>query len=460
MGQQCTLQKNRKTIAIVGGGLSGTLTAYHVERERSNARILLIDPAPSAGLGLAYSTRSLRHLLNVPAGNMSTSPDEPDHFLIWLRANYDPDATRKTFAPRAVFGHYVQSIIAKLSHVERVRAHVVDCRLAASGATLTIAGGRCIQADLVVIATGNFDPSPLPGVSKEVEETGAYCPNAWRTETYERLAEDAPLTLIGTGLTGVDAILRLREMGHRGIITAVSLQGVFPNSHAEYQQLGKPVISAGTPPTCLSYLRALRSAIRNGTEWRAAVDSLRSVTNDLWLALPVKEQQRFRRHLQRRWDVVRHRMAPQIADVIQSELAVRSLVVREGRLHSIEPAPAGGAVVKIRTSTGVDCFTTARVINCTGPNLNYRRVDSLLLKSLFQQELAMPGPLGTGFNATPSGALIGADGSPSNVLFTLGPGRQGTLLESIAVPEIREQAVALAKFLIRSDSHTAPAVAA
>src|ERR1700751_5434983 len=158
MGQQYTLKQKRKTIAIVGGGISGALTAYHLERERSNARILLIDPAPSAGLGLAYSTPSLRHLLNVPAGNMSASLDEPDHFLSWLRANYDPDATPKTFAPRVVFGRYMQSIIAKLSHVERGHASVVDCRLAGSGATLTLAGGQHIQAGLVVIGTGNFDP--------------------------------------------------------------------------------------------------------------------------------------------------------------------------------------------------------------------------------------------------------------------------------------------------------------
>jgi uncharacterized NAD(P)/FAD-binding protein YdhS len=49
---------------------------------------------------------------------------------------------------------------------------------------------------------------------------------------------------------------------------------------------------------------------------------------------------------------------------------------------------------------------------------------------------------------------------PSNVLFNVGPGRQGTLLESIAVPEIREQAAGFAKFLIRSELQSAPAVAA
>jgi hydroxyacylglutathione hydrolase len=459
MGPKHTLQEKQKTIAIVGGGVSGAFTAYHLNQECASARILLIDPSPTVGLGLAYSTPSLRHLLNVPADKVSALPHEPNHFLTWLRANYDPDATSDTFAPRAVFGRYVQSIIAEVTHVERVRAYVVDCRLADSGAILILAGGRCIQADLVVIVTGNFNPAPLPGVMKEVEETGAYCPNGWRPATYEGLADDAPVTLIGTGLTGVDVILRLRELGHRGVITAVSLRGVFPSRHAEYRPVEKPAIPVGTRATCRNYLRILRSAIHNGADWRAAVDSLRSVTNDLWLALSLKERQRFRRHLQRRWDVVRHRTAPQIADIIQSELAAGTLVIREGRLHSIEPAPAGAAV-SVRTPRGFDRFATARAINCTGPSLNYRRVGSLLLKSLFRQGVAIPGPLGAGLNTTLSGALIGADGTPSKVLFTVGPARQGTLLESIAVPEIREQAAEMAKLLKMSEVESAPAVAA
>jgi len=36
----------------------------------------------------------------------------------------------------------------------------------------------------------------------------------------------------------------------------------------------------------------------------------------------------------------------------------------------------------------------------------------------------------------------------TEVLFNLGPGRLGTLLESIAIPEIREQAVELAEMLV------------
>jgi hydroxyacylglutathione hydrolase len=79
--------------------------------------------------------------------------------------------------------------------------------------------------------------------------------------------------------------------------------------------------------------------------------------------------------------------------------------------------------------------------------MNYRSVNSPLLNNLFAQDLVSPGPLGGGFNCTRSGALIGVNAAVSPVLFNLGPGRQGRLLESIAIPEICEQAFELASLL-------------
>lgn len=81
-----------KTIVIIGGGVSGALTAFHLHKRRTQGRVIVIDPRPELGLGLAYSTPSLRHLLNVPAGKMSALQQQPDHFLKWLRRNFDPAA--------------------------------------------------------------------------------------------------------------------------------------------------------------------------------------------------------------------------------------------------------------------------------------------------------------------------------------------------------------------------------
>jgi uncharacterized NAD(P)/FAD-binding protein YdhS len=270
-----------------------------------------------------------------------------------------------------------------------------------------------------------------------------YRHNAWTAETYEGLDPEGTVALIGTGLTGVDVVLRLRELGHRGRIIAASRHGIFPNRHDDYTPLNSSAIPLDTPTTCVAYLRALRAVIRAGAEWRAAVDSLRETTNELWLRLPIQERKRFRRHLQHRWDVVRHRMAPPIADVIEFELRNGTLEIREGPLQSIDSSPAG-AHITLRDS---ESFHADRVINCTGPSMNYRRVASTLLQNLFKRGLVTSGPLGGGFHCSQDGAVIDADGRASEIIFNLGPGRLGDLLESIAIPEIRQQAVELASTL-------------
>ena len=411
--------------------------------------MILIDQRPDFGLGLAYSTPSLRHLLNVPAGKISALPDQPNHFLDWLQTNYDPSATEQTFAPRAVFGRYIQSLLAQVRGIRQEVAAVVDLRPKTLGAVVTLGSGREIDADRVVLATGNFDPAPLPGIAPEAVAKRLYHHNAWSHETYSGLPAEAPIAIIGTGLTGVDVVLRLREVGHRGKIIAISRHGMFPNRHAAYEPLDFSAIPLDASPTALAYLRALRTAIESGAEWRAAADSLRDTTNELWLRLPLREQKRFRRHLQRRWEVVRHRMAPPIADVIEREIENNSLEIREGRLASVDASPAG-AQIELHTHDGSESFYVDRVINCTGPSMNYRRVESPLLRRLFDKGIVTSGALGTGFRCAENGAAIDAAGQASKTVFNLGPGRLGDLLESIAVPEIRQQAVDLAETLLQS----------
>ncbi len=441
-----TRKKPIKTIAIIGGGVSGTLTAFHLVRQETPARVILIDERPDFGLGLAYSTPSLRHLLNVPAGKISALPDQPDHFLNWLRSNHDPAATEKTFAPRAVFGRYIQSLLKSMNQIEQEIATVVDVRRHTAGAVLALNNGCELRADLVVLATGNFDPAPLPGITEAASDAGLYRHNAWAADTYEGLDPDATVALIGTGLTGVDVVLRLRELGHRGRIIALSRHGIFPNRHEDYTPLNSSAIPLDTPATCVAYLRALHAAIRGGAEWRAAIDSLRDTTNELWLRLPIEEKKRFHRHLQRRWEVVRHRMAPPIADVIESELRNGTLEIREGRLKTVNVS-AAGAHITFHAQDDRDSFYAERVINCTGPSMNYRRIPSALLQNMFNKGLVTSGPFGTGFHCSQDGAVIDTAGHASEIIFNLGPGRLGDLIESIAVPEIRQQAVELASTL-------------
>lgn len=360
-------------------------------------------------MGLAYSTESMRHLLNVPSGKISALPDQPGHFVEWLRANYDADASAADFLPRRVYGRYIQSILERVPQIEHRRTSVIDCRPRGGGIELQLSSGETITARAVVLAVGNHAPAPLKGVQEALKASGIYCDSAWEPSTFLGLDAEAPVTLIGSGLTAVDVLLRLRETGHRGVIVAMSRHGLLPSRHAGYAPLAGSAIVGEAPTSARELLRRLRQALRTFEEWRAVIDSVRDRSNELWLALPLNEQRRFRRHLSRRWEVVRHRMAPSIAEQVEDELQAGTPRKEVGHLEAIVSANHG-AVVHIQTKGGEHKkIPAARVINCTGPDPNYRRVPCRLLQSLFKQRLIAAGPHGNGLWTDANGALRGAD---------------------------------------------------
>jgi uncharacterized NAD(P)/FAD-binding protein YdhS len=61
--------------------------------------------------------------------------------------------------------------------------------------------------------------------------------------------------------------------------------------------------------------------------------------------------------------------------------------------------------------------------------------------------LARLNPLATGFDCDPAGALLGAGGRASGLLWAVGPIRRGASWETTAVPEIRAQAATVAAAL-------------
>jgi uncharacterized NAD(P)/FAD-binding protein YdhS len=90
------------------------------------------------------------------------------------------------------------------------------------------------------------------------------------------------------------------------------------------------------------------------------------------------------------------------------------------------------------------------LVNCTGTDPNLVRRGGPLLEALAAHGLARPGPIGTGLATDHRGRALDLHGRPSDWLWAIGPLRQGDLLESTAVPEIRVQARHLAIDIERS----------
>jgi uncharacterized NAD(P)/FAD-binding protein YdhS len=157
------------------------------------------------------------------------------------------------------------------------------------------------------------------------------------------------------------------------------------------------------------------------------------------------------------WDVHRHRIAPAIAARIASQMQHGQIEIHAGRIKAYAEDIGGVDVTyRDRESGQLERLRVDRVINCTGPEGDCRKVDDPLLTNLMRQKLARPDPLFLGLDVSPDGALIDAHGAASNLFYAIGPVRKGSLWETIAVPELRVQVSELSRLLLRTDEEAQP----
>jgi uncharacterized NAD(P)/FAD-binding protein YdhS len=140
-------------------------------------------------------------------------------------------------------------------------------------------------------------------------------------------------------------------------------------------------------------------------------------------------------------------MAPEIGAKVAAARAAGQLVVHAGRLIHLFPAASHlEAQITLRTQEP-SRLEVQRVINCTGPDEDYRNTLNPLIRSLLASGFAAPNAIGKGLRTSEHGELIAAYGTTLDWLVTLGPLRLGGLFETTAVPELRKQAEALAGYL-------------
>lgn len=458
------------TVAVIGGGLSGALVAERILRTKGRAlRVVVVERREKVGAGFAYSTEHPEHVLNVPSKSMSAVDGEPDHFVAWLRgdgiddaeewaASSDPDG----FVPRGLYGVYVGRLLEEAvkgaapgvswTH-ERGLATALSAE--AGRIRITLEGERTIEADRAILALGNPPPAnPIEG-DLPFYSSPRYVRDAWEPEATADISPAAPVLVLGTGLTMIDIALSLDKGGHRGTIVALSTHGLLPPPHRLPYEAIPPFLEIPASSASIARLfrdvRArARAAATQGHDWRAVMDAIRPFGQAAWRSLDDAERRRFLRHLRAFWEIHRHRAAPAAFDQIARMRGMGRLVVRAGRIAGfVERGRRVDVTFRERGPGGKKQMAQVeRVINATGPEMNFGRVRDPLLRQLFHDGLCRPGPLHLGFDATTDGTIIGADGSPSVVLSTVGPPLRGVLWETTAVPEIRAQSAALARRVV------------
>lgn len=444
-------------VAIIGGGFCGAMTAVHLLAAASAARpmlIALIDPSELTARGVAYGTTRREHLLNVEAGRMGAYHDDVEGFLRWMRRR-DASVSYHDYRSRCDYGEYVQELFeqargktlaADLSHA-RTRAIAIEPPIGVSGPVVQLSNGEQVNCDVVVLASGHARPATPGFVPPHVrDDPTRYVSNPWNSGVFDRIDRDAPLLIIGTGLTMIDVFTTLRSLGHRGVITALSRHGWLPQRHASLSTRRAAWIDRSRVASVREVVRQIRarisSAAERGETWREAIDGVRIDASWIWARWSIDERRRFLRHARALWDVHRHRVASQLANEIDAAITSGRLRTIAGRVTSVE-AIATGLRVALRPRGGdgmVKPIEVATMINCTGPQSDVLRVDDPLVQSLLARGLVKPDELGLGIETDEFGYVQDAAGRTQPWLLTLGTLRRSTLWESIAVPELRVQA--------------------
>jgi uncharacterized NAD(P)/FAD-binding protein YdhS len=450
-----TTTPQHPVVAVIGGGASGTLSAVHIalaaESGHRRIDVLLADPHP-AGRGRAYATHDPRHRLNVAATGMSAFPDDPEHFLRWLRRHIDPTFPPTGFASRQHFGEYLEHVLdqtvttCRSARIEIVRAPISDLRRHGRRWRLSLDDGSALAADAVVLAVGAGRPS-YAWAPAELVRSPRFVADPWnRTAPATPRNSRHQVVLVGSSLTMADTAMTWGRDGT--VLHTVSRHGLLPLSHAQVGPRPAPPEIAPGPLTFAALRHAVfahvRKIVADGGDWRQAIDSLRPVSAELWQRLPVEDRATFLATAARRWNTVRHRVEPSIAAWVEERLADGSL---QSHAASVVDAIETDDAIHLRLSDG-RTLAADLVVNCTGPCTSVLSSDDPLMMNLLQSGLIQPHPTGLGIRCESDGRVIssGARGA----LWTIGALRQGELWESTAIPEIRVQAAEVASSVLAS----------
>jgi len=374
---------------------------------------------------------------------MSAWAGEPDHFA---RRFETEGGHKRGFAERRFFARYLGQILdeAVASGAARtVAATAISAGRENEGWRVELDNGETVRASGLVLAIGNQEPEAL----RAFPGTRRFISNPWGEQARAAVAELArtgeAALLVGTGLTMVDLVLSLNAAGYRGQIFALSRRGLAPRAHADFD--AAPVAQDEVPSGSLGQLwrwLRLRSA---QVGWRAAVDSLRPYSHALWQSFDVEQQRRFLRHARPWWDVHRHRIAPEVADTIMWLIAEGRLEIAAGWILSARDMGDGLQVeIRRRGATESRLMGFAYAFNCTGPLHAISHTKDPLLRSLFDARAIRPDQLGIGLDVDQRSRAAGGER-----LWALGPLTKGRYWEIIAVPDIREQAAAVAEDIER-----------
>jgi uncharacterized NAD(P)/FAD-binding protein YdhS len=383
-------------LVIVGGGATGSIVLLKATSFPIPIQITILEPNPQLGLGRAYSTRSLSHLLNVPTKKMAIFREKPEDFDQWVlsREPRAQDSSAWPFVPRIWFGAYLKEklkgIKTPYTHLQRTAKAITK-----SGGEfkITLGDGSVVSADGVVVATG-FQETISPRVVKG-KDTSAITTHVLQpygapdsSNDLQKIGTNDFVLIVGTGLTAIDVFRQLRSSStlKNTQIHFLSRRGLFPISHDLTPQtpVKGPLELEGVAP--LESVKKLRSVQKEQSlSWVAIADHVRIQVQKIWKSWGAPERKQFVRHLKPYWENIRHRIPPAVALELGEYLKANPGRLHAGRIQSTE---VEGDLLKVsyrdRHSLATEDLWVNWIVLANGAELS----DALSLENLQAENLS------------------------------------------------------------------------
>lgn len=458
--------------AVIGGGAAAVSLLDSMLRRFGDTGaphdITLYEGSSRLATGRAYQPDLDSALVNREAGYMSIRSQERDHFLRWLS---DEPGYRDTpwaslpvdsFVPRRIYGEYLTAQLARCrAEAERrgwtvrlVEEYATEAKTAAAEVMIR-SGERIRHFDRVVLclgAGGPADPYRLTGVP-------GFHPDPYPLrEVLPRIADDAHVLVLGTGLSAVDVALALLAADHRGPITMISRRGLLPGVrarqrpfelrhltpdvvrrradgaglrlrdffsllHTELTAAGVDIRAETVPRPAQDRLREDLARVEANPYQSFAATALHQLREPIWFALPDTDRRLFLRRFHPFAKPLYNPMPAPTAQTLLDAMDAGRLSVRSG-VSAVVARPAGGFWLDGGgRRTGVDT-----VVDATRSGLAVAGDDAVpFLSSLTGSGLAVRNPHGGLRIDTGTNTLVADQRDEVPRLFALGDITSGDL---------------------------------
>ena len=440
-------------ILIIGSGFAAAANLLHlVEAGIKPTQIIIVGPG-QLGRGNAYSCANDDFRLNVRANRMWIWPDRRDDFGNWAKTHIkdDKDAVRSSgiFYRRRDFGRYVASCVDaalaaaggqnnSITHYPQIVTKLG--KIGQGGWQAECSDGLLIEADLVLLATGNPPPQwpcPIHGAKAQLPKLeNRLVQNPWNGRWLDHVPAQSRIAIIGGGLTALDAVTALARQDHQGSIFLLAPHGGLPPEQADWVKRAPPPWPDAPRPSKI--LRRFRSYLPNlppeDPLWQQAFEELRININQRWQALSDCDRRRLMRRLGWLWSRYRYRAAPQTIGAANKLQQAGILEICHARLSAIHLEKADeDASLRLDlhdAKTGTRYLAVDHVINCTGVG------HDPLLANLVTNGIGLPDAFGQGLRVNQQNEVIDARGHAIPTLILVGPAMASSLGDVASASEI------------------------